>query len=146
MKASEGLGDNQKQRLKKIWSFVCGEALLRTCRDVVVERVEYVKQGKKMEDARVVEINRTLNNLKIDWCSFWEPVDVESWSDVEEMILQHYLEHCLQDQLLERRDELVENAEQYPAAKEFLFEGMPEVVLKFVKGAGSSTGDVKKLL
>ena len=144
MKASEALADSQKQRLKKIWSFVCCEVLLRACRDVVVERVEYVKSGEKMEDSRTVEIMRSLNNLKIDWSPFWEPVGVETWSDVEEMLCEHYMEHCLQNQILERRDELVEWAEQYPAAKEFLFGGMPELVWSFVKGAGSSDAAVKK--
>jgi hypothetical protein len=144
MKANEGLGDSKKLGLKHIWSLVCLEVLLRICRDVVFERVHHVQTGELMEAERVLEINRALNNLKINWSPFWEPLGVADWHEVEVMDCEHYVQHCLQDQLLERRDELIQYADQNLAVKEHLFEGMPDLVLSFVKGGGSSDGSSKK--
>ena len=65
-------------------------------------------------------------------------MDSDGWLEVEDMACEHYMQHCLQKQLLETRDELCEIAKQYWLGQYFVFEGMPDLVMHLVSGALSS--------
>ena len=141
MKANEGLGDHMKERLRKIWSLVCTEVLLRACRDIAAERSACPEDGEQLkQDGEHKKRTRILKNLQIEWCEFWSPVKVEDWSDVEDMICQHYVEICLQSQLKERMEEFQEYAAKAGDAGnvDYVFMGMPELVKSFVRSSCSS--------
>jgi hypothetical protein len=147
MKANEGLGDSEKMKLKKIWSLVCTEVMLRACRDIVAARSYHMEAGETMEPSKQVEHCRMLENLQISWCTFWCCVqEGAGWEDVENLVCSHYVEVCLQDQLVERKEELKDYAANVkkPCSLDVLFAGMPALVWSFVQKPGSSSGGVDK--
>jgi hypothetical protein len=148
MKAADttftGMQGTIRQRLKMIWSMVCSEVQLRACRDIVASRANAAENGVQQKGEKVAKQMKILANLKIGWCTFWKPVKEQDWHDMENLVPEHYLELCLQSQLVERKEELQEIADnaKTDADKEALFVGMPDLVKSFVKMSGSSGGAV----
>ena len=144
MKANEGLADHSKKTLKEIWSLVCTEVQLRSCRDVAASRAARAEKGK----ATTVQVQQKemwiLENLQIQVGGmFWSPLKKDEWQDIMGMSgEQHYVEICLGDQLMEREEELKAFASEANNATEMetIFAGMPELVKSFIQSSGSSSG------
>ena len=147
MKANEGLADHSKKTLKEIWSLVCTEVQLRSCRDIAASRAARAQKGK----ATTAEVQQMemwiLENLQIQVGGmFWSPLQKDEWQDVMSMSgEQHYVEICLADQLVEREEELKTFASEANNATEMetIFAGMPELVKSFIQSSGSSSGQKK---
>jgi hypothetical protein len=143
-KANEGLADHSKKTLKEIWSLVCTEVQLRSCRDIAASRAARAEKGK----ATTVQVQQKemwiLENLQIQVGGmFWSPLKKDEWQDIMGMSgEQHYVEICLGDQLMEREEELKAFASEANNATEMetIFAGMPELVKSFIQSSGSSSG------
>ena len=98
---------------------------------------------EKQKPERIAKDVKILHNLKISWCSFWNPITAEGWNELEqwEEVPNHFLEMCLLDQLKERQTEFKEFAEKAYSEehKEILFDGMPEIVKKWLEKTASSS-------
>ena len=141
MKVGSGLGDTTKKGfLKSLWSMVCSEVQLRFCRDIVGARAHAVENGVQRKPEKVAKEMKTLENLKVTWCDFWQPLQDKQWTEMETSEASHFLEMCLQSQLCERKEELHEYAGKALTEKDMkaLFEGMPDLVKCWVEKAGSS--------
>ena len=133
-----------------IWSLLCTDVLLRSCRDIVAFRSQDLKHGVPLDHPATVENNlMILANLKIDWCEFFKPIGVETFEQLKRMEPNSFLESCLKRQILEREQELVQFycSEVSAERVEEWFAGMPQLVQHFVKKSSGSAGEprLKKL-
>ena len=121
-----------------IWSLICTEVLLRSCRDIVAFRSEPLKPGEPVNQATVENNLKILANLKINWCEFFKPIGEEAWEQLKMLESNSSLEKCLKSQILEREEELVQFSCSEVSAErpEEWFAGMPQQ--KFVKSSGSA--------
>ena len=144
MKANEGLADHSKKTLKEIWSLVCTEVQLRSCRDIAASRAARIKSGEDTTAEEQKWEMWTLENLQIQVGGvFWRPLQKHEWQDILDMSgEQHYLEISLGDQLVEREEELkaFSSAAKNTTEMETIFAGMPELVKSFIESSGSSSG------
>ncbi len=123
-----------------IWSLICTEVLLRSCRDIVAFRSQPLKPGRPVDQATVEKNLKILANLKINWCEFFKPIGEEAWEQMKMLESNSSLEKCLKRQILEREEELVQFycSEVSAERAEEWFAGMPQLVQKFVKSSGSA--------
>ena len=123
-----------------IWSLICTEVLLRSCKDIVAFRSQPLKPGVPLDQATVENNLKILANLKITWCEFFKPIGVEAWEQLKMLESNSSLEKCLKRQILEREEELVQFycSEVSAERAEEWFAGMPQLVLFFVQSSGSA--------
>ena len=131
-----------------IWSLICTEVVLRSCRDIVAFRSQPLKPGQRVNPATGEKNLKILANLKITWCEFFKPIGEEAWEEMNMMESSSALEKCLKSQILEREEELLQYSISEVSAEraEEVFAGMPHLVQKLVKKSSSSAGEpaVKK--
>ena len=146
MKANEGLADHSKKSLMEIWSLVCTEVQLRSCRDIAASRAARTHAGTDTTAEEQQKEMWILENLQVKVGGiFWRTLNEDEWQDLKSMMSggeQHYLEISLGDQLLERQEELQDFASEANNATEMetIFAGMPELVKSFIKFSGSADG------
>ena len=123
-----------------IWSLICTEVLLRSCRDIVAFRSQPLKPGVPLDQATVENNLKILANLKITWCEFFKPIGVEAWEQLKMLESNSTLEKCLKRQILKREEELVQFycSEVSAERAEEWFAGMPQLVFFFVQSSGSA--------
>ena len=131
-----------------LWSLICTEVMLRSCRDIVAFRSQPLKPGVPLDPATVEKHMKILTNLKIDWCEVFMPIGEKAWEQMKMLESNITLEKCLKRRILEREDELVRFAElvqfcsEVPAERaEEWFVGMPPLVQKLVKNSHGSAGE-----
>ena len=140
VKANENLADTSKQTVRLVWRYMCTEVELRRCRDICLERYAAQKAGKQVEPETHQWHMQNLENFEVKWSAWWKPLNVEEfYAEVMTVETEHYLQLCLQSQLVERKDEFAKIAEDAGVARvEYVFAGMPELVKEFVKSSTSS--------
>ena len=87
------------------WNLTCLETKLRSCRDIVMERMELLEDCSPEALEHKLGLDRFLQNLNIQGLKFWTPMSIE---DMKVMEPKSALEDVLQDQCLERAQEMQE--------------------------------------